>query len=359
MAAPLPQPQTAYNDEEKLAAFDAHPLFMKSLPADDNLDPAVQALQNLAYDGTPDEVASNFKDQGNEHFRDKRYRDAASVYTQGIDVKPGPEILEPLLCNRAACNLELKNYGSVLKDCSKALTINPKSQKALYRSGCALVALERYDEAIDCCDVCVRHFPDNSSAKALREKAILSRDAKSKKEQEKAAKELKERQERRQLSMGLRARNIITVPDSETSEPNPYVPHIDPDSDPTNPELVFPVFFLYPQHATSDMISHFYESTPFAMHIQAMFPPEGSRPEWDTNNEYNAGSLVVYAITHKMRILKVGKKMTLRDVFKAAAGKDGVTDGLVLKNNCLSFAILPSGKVEKEWVQEYKNSVAQ
>lgn len=61
MAAPLPQPHTAYNDEEKLAAFDAHPLFMKSLPADENLDPAVQALQNLAYDGTPD--GGRLKDQ--------------------------------------------------------------------------------------------------------------------------------------------------------------------------------------------------------------------------------------------------------------------------------------------------------
>lgn len=52
--ATLPQPDIAYNHEEKLAAFDSHPLFMKSLPDDDNLDPAVRALQNLAYDGTPD-----------------------------------------------------------------------------------------------------------------------------------------------------------------------------------------------------------------------------------------------------------------------------------------------------------------
>ena len=108
-----------------MAAFDSVPLFMKSLPEDALDDPTVAALQSLAHDGTPDgmcmlskivlfavhpyaEIAQNFKEQGNTYFKGKRYRDAVGFYTQGIDAKPtDPVLIEALLCNRAACNLEL------------------------------------------------------------------------------------------------------------------------------------------------------------------------------------------------------------------------------------------------------------
>ena len=55
------------------------------------------------------EIAQNFKEQGNEYFVGKRYREALGFYTQGVDTKPSDKsILEALLCNRAACNLELR-----------------------------------------------------------------------------------------------------------------------------------------------------------------------------------------------------------------------------------------------------------
>jgi small subunit ribosomal protein S7e len=58
------------------------------------------------------EIAENFKEQGNEYFKGKRYREASGFYTQGVDAKPDNLILlEALLCNRAACNLELSRYS--------------------------------------------------------------------------------------------------------------------------------------------------------------------------------------------------------------------------------------------------------
>ena len=48
---PLPQPAPI---EDKMAAFDTVPLFMRSLPEDSGEDPAIAALQSLAYEGTPD-----------------------------------------------------------------------------------------------------------------------------------------------------------------------------------------------------------------------------------------------------------------------------------------------------------------
>lgn len=49
-----PQPLSKEEMDQKLAAFDSVPLFMKSLPMDDTDDVALSALQSLAYEGTPD-----------------------------------------------------------------------------------------------------------------------------------------------------------------------------------------------------------------------------------------------------------------------------------------------------------------
>lgn len=117
------------------------------------------------------------------------------------------------------------------------------------------------------------------------------------------------------------------------------------------------MFFLYPQYATSDVIPEFVESTPFSAHIATMFPPNAQPPEWDPKGEYVDGRLVIYAMTHRKRLLKVGKKMTLRDLCNAAKSKAGEpSDGLEVKDGCLTFVILPKGEVETKWVEEYKRT---
>jgi tetratricopeptide (TPR) repeat protein len=55
-----------------------------------------------------EEIAQNFKEQGNDYFKGKRYREALGFYNQALDANPTDAALqEALLCNRAACNLEL------------------------------------------------------------------------------------------------------------------------------------------------------------------------------------------------------------------------------------------------------------
>ncbi|GJE84404.1 Tetratricopeptide repeat protein 4 -like protein [Phanerochaete sordida] len=352
----FPQPAEV-SIEEKLKAFDDAPLFMKSLP-DDALDnPVVSALQSLAYEGTPDEIAQNFKEQGNEYFKGKRYREALGFYTQGVDAKPtDPVVLEALLCNRAACNLELQNYGSVLKDCSKALALNHKSSKAYYRSALALVALERFDDAIDCCERCLGFDKDNAGVKGVHEKALKLKETKERKEREKLEKLQREQQEKRRLVAAFKERNIIVVDSPNADSEIDYQPHFDPE-DPTGATLILPALFLYPQYAQTDIISEFVEDTPFSAHIERMFPPAVPPPSWDANAEYSVDRIVVYAVTHRRRVLKVGKKMTLRDVLRAAAAKEGEPrDGLELKDGCLSFVVLAKGDVEKKWIEDFKKA---
>ncbi|KAH7888037.1 40S ribosomal protein S7 [Phlebopus sp. FC_14] len=348
----LPQPASV---DDKLASFDNFPLFMKSLPSEDSNDVAIQAMQSLAHDGTPDEIAQNFKDQGNDYFKGKRYREAMGFYTQGIDAKPTDATLqEALLCNRAACNLELKNYGSVLRDCSKALSINPKSSKALYRSAMALLTLDRVEEALDCCDRCLLYDHDNQSVKAVRARAERAKVEKDRRKQQNEGRLRREQEEKRLLQLAFTERYLHNTTNEQGSSDNPYSPHFDPE-DPSRSTLIFPVFFLYPQYATSDVISQFEENTTFTAHISQMFPPKVPAPDWDKGQEYTANNVVVYGISRRKRLLKVGKKLTLRDVCEAAKQKEGEPlDGLEMKDGYLTFVVLPKGDEERKWVDEFK-----
>ncbi|KAI0313606.1 40S ribosomal protein S7 [Amylostereum chailletii] len=340
--APLPQPPAVDDD---LSYLQSHPLFMTSLPDDDSENATLTALQSLVYDGTPDEIAQNFKEQGNDYFKGRRYREALGFYTQGVDAKPDDlSLKEALLCNRAACNLELKNYGSVLRDCSSAILLNAKCAKAYYRSGLALLALDRVDEAIDCCDRCLAFDQGNAGVKTLQERAV----------KKKVEQERKEMQKQERLQREAEARRRLKAAFAVQGSANPYQPHLDPD-DPTQNTFIFPVFFIYPQHAISDAIPQFVETTTFGAQMETMFPPAAPAPGWDAAGEYVDGRLVAYAMTRRKRLLKIGRKMTLRQVCAAAGAKAGEPrDGLEMKDGCLTFVVLPKGQAEQKWVDEFK-----
>lgn len=92
-----------------------------------------------------------------------------------------------------------ENYGSVLKDCSKAIQSNPHSSKAFYRSALALIALDRPEEAVDCCDHCLAFDKDNAGVQATRERAEKLAAEKAAKEEEKKRKLLEEKVKKQRL----------------------------------------------------------------------------------------------------------------------------------------------------------------
>jgi len=129
--------------------------------------------------------------------------------------------LESLLCNRAACNLELsgsllavlfsgidaviaENYGSVLRDCSKALTLNPKSSKAYYRSALACLSLGRLADGLDCCTRCLSYDPSNAGIKSIQERLAKAKEETERKERERAERIAKEEEEKMKLKIAFR-----------------------------------------------------------------------------------------------------------------------------------------------------------
>ena len=145
-------------------------------------------------------------------------------------------------------------------------------------------------------------------------------------------------------------RKLVIVPSPKGTPEVDYKPHFD-EEDPNQNTLIFPVHFLYPQHAASDTVPDFHEDAPFGEYLAMMFPQGAEPPIWDEAGEYVNGRLSIYAATSKKRLLKIGRKMTLRDVIRET-GKDG--DGLELQGGCLAFVVVPRGEVETNWIAEFK-----
>ncbi|KAK9320337.1 hypothetical protein V1517DRAFT_329644 [Lipomyces orientalis] len=238
-----PQPKYASEDTASLMkGLNRLPLFMTELDTTDGgggSNTALEALQALAYEGTPFEIASNFKTQGNDCFKLKQYKDAAEYYGKAIaagskkdtkkedssgnaenekieeivDAKqdPGTRILvhsdnygeeteietenlkrlvTTCYLNRAACNLELRNYRRVINDCAEVLKLQPLNAKAYYRSARACLAIDKIKEAQECIERGLEIEPQSSYFNSLSIKVMQREDHLLKVEQQQSQREV-------------------------------------------------------------------------------------------------------------------------------------------------------------------------
>ncbi|KAM3077021.1 HSP70/90 co-chaperone [Clarireedia jacksonii] len=349
---------------EILKSLNSTPLFMTELENNDELE----AFKALAYEGTPLEVASNFKEQGNESFKEKRVGDAKEFYTKGVNAllaevrrrqrgekrqgEEGPEdededevvqeirLLETLLVNRAMCHLSLKNYRSCVMDCGAVLRINNANVKAWYRSAKALLALGRVKEADNACAKGLELEPEDKALRGLAGEIVKKNEeveAKKKKEVERL---VRIKNEEKVLKTALKAREITLRMTDKPPETEDAKIELVPDAlDPINSTLTFPVLFLYPLAAESDFIKSFNEMDTIGQHLEYILPVP-----WDQTGEYRDEKAVeCYLEKKKGSLIKVGRKVNL---LKALGGGE-VVDGVV------SIYIVPKQKAAG-WVEEWK-----
>ena len=134
--------EKSYDPDTLFKELNRMPFFMTELPEDDGEENVlVEALKSMAYEGTRDQIAENFKNQGNEAVGEKRWTDAREFYTKAISALHGPKVPshleegnpmlkvveleddetiekkeraleEACLANRALCQLEMSTYAS-------------------------------------------------------------------------------------------------------------------------------------------------------------------------------------------------------------------------------------------------------
>jgi len=137
--------KVSYDVDALWKEMNRSPFFMTQLPEDDGEENVlVEALKSMAYEGTRDQIAENFKNQGNEAVGEKRWLDAREFYSKALAALKGPRIPshledgnpmmkvveldddetcerkeraleEACLANRALCQLEMSTSYSPLQ----------------------------------------------------------------------------------------------------------------------------------------------------------------------------------------------------------------------------------------------------
>ncbi|SCU95227.1 LANO_0E09692g1_1 [Lachancea nothofagi CBS 11611] len=306
--------------DEVLDELNRMPFFMKTLDDTDGEggeNVKLEALKALAYDGEPHEVAENFKNQGNDLYKVKRYREARELYNKGVEIECNVAgINESLYSNRAACELELNNFRRCINDCKLALQINPQNIKCYYRVARAFHSLGNYDEAKQTLEFGLQLDPGNAALNALQAK-IIQRE-----EERKAyeANKLKEQKERERLKTLLDAslilrnfKNIDTVsPPELLNEAKLYLE----DKQDVQSQLIFPAMVFYPTSDEFDFIATVGElSTPEDLLGVLLQRPK----EWfdqPIHKDFTPKKLVGYMETEAGGLIKIGKKVNFHEVLK-------------------------------------------
>jgi len=103
----------------------------------------------VGTDGKPLSGSQLAKAEGNDHFSNGRYEEAAACYTRALELTQDHAERSVLYSNRAACHSQHQNWHKMLEDADLAIKENPKNVKAVMRRGLAYEGLDKYQAAIN------------------------------------------------------------------------------------------------------------------------------------------------------------------------------------------------------------------
>ncbi|KAG4301926.1 hypothetical protein PCANB_002160 [Pneumocystis canis] len=327
--------------DEWIEEAQRNPFFMKHY--DKTKDNTIlEAFRALQYEGEPIEIVENFKFQGDECFKVKKYHDAIEYYTKALKIETGNDIEILCLLNRSACHLKLKNYRQTLNDCNQVLKKNPYHMKALYRSAKAYFFLDKLEESLECINKCLK-MDYNDIFKSFKEKTLDR-----KKYLDKKAKEAYEREnfsliKKKILNKALKERGIIIKLSPIKPDLNNFELCLTSPLDSTS-TLLFPMIFLYPLVLQSDFITEVPETTTIQEQLNIVLT---STPEWDKDKEYHPLNVEVCMETKTNDLIKVKKDAKLLDVLKE---KIEILDGII------RLLILPKDKIDS-WMSKEKQKL--
>lgn len=312
------------------------PLFMQDLPLEVDENVPLAAIQSLLYEGTPYEQALNFKNQGNECFQlgPSGYRDARLFYSRGIEINCGDASLEAILyLNRAAANLGLSHFDDAIRDARMALDLDCAATevKAHRRIFHAAVALRRPIEArgsyARLLEVGVR-----IDEKTVNELKTL---------EELASKEEEQRRNHEEMLQGIRkvigdcGVKVISGADDEILQhfgsPDPsHLPTVHRDN--KTKRRLWPVIFLYPAVAQSDILQAVDESCSLRELLEMVF---AERAEWDEKGKYVDSRRIRVFWHGEGRLVEVKQSRTISDMLGTLITR--------VERGILPFYVCPEG----------------
>ncbi|XP_006612590.1 DNA polymerase interacting tetratricopeptide repeat-containing, protein of 47 kDa isoform X2 [Apis dorsata] len=336
--------------------MEKHPFFMKKIPEPgEELSPLMEGLQQLKYgedENTPEELANNYKEDGNFNFKYKKYRLAILSYTEGIRTKcKDVDLMAQLYNNRAAAHFMLKNYRSSLNDCKLALKLKSNYTKTLNRAATCCLYIKDYDNCIDFCDQLLDESPTDKIILHLKSQAVAARDRlkRDKRKQDRLEKQLNKKEEE---LLNIIKRNKINLelieenknPDLKDLEPQiPQIAQNRVHLDAQN-KLIWPVMILYPETQQTDFIQNFHEDTLLIEQLEQLF---NEPPEWDSQKRYILQNINVYFEgKDKCSLYKVDIDQSL--------GKILQNEQFIVRGGTPAFLIfVKSSEAEKRFLMNY------
>ncbi|NXE84620.1 TOM70 protein, partial [Cochlearius cochlearius] len=125
--------------------------------------------------GSPLDRAQAAKNKGNKYFKAGKYEQAIQCYTEAISLCPPEKNLDlsTFYQNRAAAYEQLQKWTEVAQDCTKAVELNPKYVKALFRRAKAHEKLDNKKECLeDVTAVCILEAFQNQQSMLLADKVL-------------------------------------------------------------------------------------------------------------------------------------------------------------------------------------------
>ncbi|QLG71780.1 hypothetical protein HG535_0C01290 [Zygotorulaspora mrakii] len=341
--------------DEVLEELNRMPFFMTKLDDSDgaggeNIE--LEALKALAYEGEPHEIAENFKKQGNALYKHKKYKDARGLYTKGIEIECGnSNINESLFANRAACELEIRNYGRCLTDCKAALQFNPKNLKCYYRMGRAFIALKKLREAEGVVGFGLTFDPENKSLLSLQE-VISKKEHEIKEAEEKKQEEIKRGENLKIiLDNAVKLRNIEIVNTKEPAELVRETKFRLEDPMDFESQLIFPALVLYPTTDEFDFVGEVSELTSISELLQLVMERPANWFELQGHEDFSVKKLVAYMEVKDGGLVKIGKKVIIHDLLKMEK------PNVPLFDNALKIYFVPKSESEK-WLSNWSKQKA-
>jgi len=90
---------------------------------------------------------ADLKDKGNKLYAQRKYDEAIECYSGAIAKN---STVPTYFTNRALCHLKKSQWDKVIKDCKRALDLDPNLVKAHFFMGQALQELDSMDECVAC-----------------------------------------------------------------------------------------------------------------------------------------------------------------------------------------------------------------
>ncbi|KAG2381645.1 hypothetical protein C9374_006029 [Naegleria lovaniensis] len=280
-----------------------HPLLSNSV---DMNNPITEALAHMKYEGTPDEIATNFKNQGNSLLKEtktpeKYYKDVIQYYSEGLEQPITDMRLKvDLLNNRSHVLSLMGNYGRAIEDAKAALKIDKKNTKSMFRIAKAAMALKKHKTVIKYAEKALKI----EKTHPLFEDMIKKAEEELKKEQEKKAKELEKKKQQQQIPQQIKdfliLRKGISVgnyTELETEHINTYTNKASTGGiqvDNATGEVFFSVIFVYDEFSQTDFVSEFSEHQTLKDQLDLMFPPNGPTFPYGCEKDYVLSNLCVF-----------------------------------------------------------------